>query len=193
MRSSTAPPTAVVAFAIGRCGLVSLLVVLAGSLMAGPARAERPTMPLPEEGPGQILHVRGMTFVASEGTRNEIVLRAERARFYPDHEIADLEVVEVEVEPGDDRVGFSMACDAGRLSLSSQDFVAEGNVVGTIEGGRRFETTWVAYDESEGLLYTDDPVLIADDGGLYRGGGFRYHVDEGRFRLLGGATVVQDR
>jgi hypothetical protein len=171
------------------------LVGLLGSWLVGVAvgRADQPLMELPGEDSGQILDVRGMTFVASEGTRNEIVVRAETARFYPEHEIADLQGVEVEVEPGDDRVGFSMACDGGRLNLATQSFVADGHVVGTIEGGRRFEASWVAYDEAEGVLYTDDPVLIVDEGGRYRGGGFRYLVDEGRFKLLGGATVVQDR
>ena len=67
-----------------------------------------------------------------------------------------------------------------------------GHVVGTIEGNRQFEALWVAYDEAEGVLYTDDPVLIIDEDGRYRGGGFRYFVNEARFRLEGGATVVQD-
>jgi hypothetical protein len=85
-----------------------------------------------------------------------------------------------------------MRCDVGQLNLSTQDFVAEGNVVGTIEGGRRFEALWVVYDEARGVLYTDEPVLIVDQGGRYRGGGFRYFVNEQRFRLEGGASVVQD-
>jgi hypothetical protein len=50
----------------------------------------------------------------------------------------------------------------------------------------------VAYDEAEGLLYTDEPVLIEEDEGRYRGGGFRYLVEERRFRLLGGASIVQE-
>ena len=141
---------------------------------------------------GQILKLAGMTFVASEGSANEIVLRSERARFYPDHDVADLEVVDVEVAPGSGRVGFEMSCEKGRLHLSTQDFVAEGNVVGTIEGGRRFEALWVVYDEKKGLLYTDDPVLITDEGGSYRGGGFRYHVHQQRFRLMGGASIIQE-
>lgn len=142
--------------------------------------------------PGQILRLYGMTFVASQGSSNEIVLRAERAELYPDHDVADLEVVAVEVAPGDGRVGFEMRCDSGRLNLSSQDFVAEGHVVGTIEGGRQFEAQWVAYNEADGLLYTDEPVLITDENGRYRGGGFRYFVHEHRFRLMGGASIVQE-
>ena len=133
-----------------------------------------------------------MTFVASEGSSNEIVLRAKRARLYPEHEVADLEVVAIEVAPGDGRIGFEMSCDSGRLNLSSHDFVAQGHVVGTIEGDRQFEARWVAYNEADGLLYTDEPVLITDQNGRYRGGGFRYFVHERRFRLMGGASIVQE-
>jgi hypothetical protein len=155
--------------------------------MAGP-----PELGWLDGDPGQVLVLHGMTFVASEGAANEILLRADTARFYPEREVADLEDVSVEVAPGRDRVGFSMECDSGLLNLASQDFVAQGNVVGTIEGGRQFEARWVAYDEQAGLLYTDEPVLIVDREGRYRGGGFRYLVQEQRFRLLGGATIVQE-
>jgi hypothetical protein len=160
--------------------------------LPGEARAGAPDLGWLDGDPGQVLHVRGMTFVASEASSNELILRAENARFYPDRQVADLETVYIEVAPGSDRVGFEMRCDVGQLNLSTQDFVAEGNVVGTIEGGRRFEALWVVYDEARGVLYTDEPVLIVDQGGRYRGGGFRYFVNEQRFRLEGGASVVQD-
>lgn len=159
---------------------------------AGAARADVPKLDWLEGDLGQVLHVRGMTFVASEGSANEILLRSDRARFYPDRQVADLDQVEVEVAPGDGRVGFEMQCEEGQLNLETRDFLAEGNVVGTIEGGRKFEALWVAYDEARGVLYTDDPVLIIDEDGRYRGGGFRYFVNENRFRLEGGAIVVQE-
>lgn len=171
---------------------ILLVTVLFASAVSGPSRAEAPKLGWLEGDLGQVIHIRGMTFVASEGSSNEILLRAERARFYPDRQIADLEQVEVEVAPGDGRVGFEMRCDRGQLNLSTQDFLAEGNVVGSIEGGRQFEALWVAYDEEEGLLYTDEPVLIVDEDGRYRGGGFRYFVNEQRFRLQGGVTIVQE-
>ena len=166
----------------------------AAALLGTPssAMAEAPDLGWLEGDRGQILHVTGMTFVASEGSANEILLRAETAQFYPEREVADLVDVDVQVEPGDGRLGFVMRCDEGRLNLATQAFVAEGHVVGTIEGERQFEALWVAYDEVTGVLYTDDPVLIVDRNGRYRGGGFRYFVNEGRFRLEGGATVVQE-
>lgn len=171
-------------------------ILLAASLFAAaisvPSAAETPKLGWLEGDLGQVLHIRGMIFVASEGSANEILLRAERARFYPDRQLADLEQVEVEVTPADGGSGFEMRCDRGQLNLSTRDFLAEGNVVGTIEGDLQFEALWVAYDEKKGILYTDEPVLIIDQGGSYRGGGFRYFVDEQRFRLQGGATVVQE-
>jgi LPS export ABC transporter protein LptC len=169
--------------------LVAVCLVFAVDALA---RAGVPRLDWFEGDLGQVLHVSGMTFVASKDSSNEIVLRAERTRFYPERQVADLERVEVEVAPGDGRTGFEMRCDEGRLNLATHAFVAEGNVLGTIEGGREFEAVWVAYDEEAGVLYTDDPVLITDEGGRYRGGGFRYFVDERRFRLEGGATVVQE-
>lgn len=171
-------------------GALACVCLLLGNASA--ARCAAPDLGWLDGDPGQILRLVGMTFASSEGSSNEIVLRAERAQLYPDHDVADLEVVVVEVAPGDGRVGFEMRCDRGRLNLSSQDFVAEGHVVGTIEGGRQFEAQWVAYNEADGLLYTDEPVLITDQNGRYRGGGFRYYVEQHRFRLMGGASIIQD-
>ncbi|MAG34220.1 MAG: hypothetical protein CL908_25355 [Deltaproteobacteria bacterium] len=172
--------------------LIGFLAVGAVWLAAVPSAADAPDPGWLDGEPGQVLQIRGMTFVASEGEANEILLRAERAQFYPDRQVADLEIVEVEVAPGSDRVGFEMQCDEGQLNLALQSFVAEGHVVGTIEGGRQFEALWVAYDEAKGVLYTDEPVLIVDQDGRYRGGGFRYFINENRFRLQGGASVVQE-
>ena len=169
-----------------------LAFIIASGLLATPANAEAPELEGVASDLGQELLVQGMTFVASEGSANEILLRAVRARFYPAEQIADLEEVEVEVASGEGRTGFKMRCDGGRLNLATQDFVAEGHVVGTIEGDRQFEALWVAYDEETGVLYTDEPVKITDSDGRYQGGGFRYFVNEQRFRLQGGARIVQD-
>lgn len=187
-RAGTVVAQRALAVGLAVLGLLALL----GPLAPGVGSADAPSPGWLQGDPGQVLHVQGMTFVASEGSANEILLRAERARFYPEHDVADLEDVDVDVAPGDGRVGIEMRCDEGQLNLATQDFVAVGHVVGTIAGTRQFEALWVAYDEARGVLYTDDPVLIVDPDGRYRGGGFRYFVDEGRFRLEGGATVVQD-
>ena len=68
--------------------------------------------------------------------------------------------------------------------------MARGDVHGRTEGGREFESDWVRYDHTEGVLFTEAPVLITEAGATFRGGGFRYYVRESRFSLLGGAEVV---
>jgi len=139
------------------------------------------------------LDVHGMTFVASRGDANEIVLRAREAQFRTNSEVATLEEVRATVAPDAERVGFDMTCERGELHLDTNDFYAEGNVAGETAGGRRFETDWVRYDHGRGLLFTDAPVTITErSGGTFKGGGFEYFVAERRFRLLGGASVVQE-
>jgi LPS export ABC transporter protein LptC len=138
-----------------------------------------------------VLDLTGMTFVASRGSTNEIVLRAGHAQMKSDSDHVQLQDVQTTVSPEGDRPGFDMTCERGELNLDTSDFYAEGDVRGTTDSGRTFTTTWVRYDHAEEVLFTDAPVVITEGGSSFRGGGFRYHVPERRFRLLGGASVVQ--
>jgi LPS export ABC transporter protein LptC len=137
------------------------------------------------------LDITGLTFVSSQGEQTELVVRAETARFRPDADVADLNRVNATVSAGPGRAGFEIRCDEGSLNLKSNSFWARGNVHGRTESGREFVSEWVRYDHAEGLLFTDAPVQITDSGTTLEGGGFRYYVREQRFRLLGGATLVQ--
>jgi LPS export ABC transporter protein LptC len=136
--------------------------------------------------------IRGLTFVATRGPERDLVLRAERARLDPGSNVAHLEHVESSVDPQEGVPGFEMTCDEGDLFLSTNDFLAKGNVHGTTGDGRRFTTSWVRYDHATGVASTDAPVVIEEAGGKYKGGGFRYQVKEQRFRLLGGASMVRE-
>jgi hypothetical protein len=140
-----------------------------------------------------MLDVTGMTFVGSRTDSDDVVLRAETARFDTGEELAFLYTVHATVAASEGQLGFEIHCDSSELDLSNYDFIARGNVRGQTDSGRRFVADWVRYDHAEGLLFTDAPVLITDSAGSYRGGGFRYHVREQRFRLMGGATVVTER
>ena len=138
------------------------------------------------------LNVTGMTFISSRGEQTEVVVYAEHARFRPEADVADLEVVRARVSTGDGNGGrIEIECDQGTLNLKSNSLWARGNVTGRTNDGREFSAPWVRYDHTDGLLFTDAPVLINESGTTLRGGGFRYYVREERFRLLGGAEVVQ--
>jgi LPS export ABC transporter protein LptC len=137
------------------------------------------------------LRITGMTFVASREDVNEFVLRARRAFFMPDTNIAKLENVRVMAADAEDRSSFEVSCLRGELDVETNDFLAEGNVRGTTGDGRRYTASWVRYDHEQALLYTDAPVTMEDDTGTFRGDGFRYHVKQRRFRLLGNVSLVQ--
>ena len=140
------------------------------------------------------LRVSGMTFVGSRAGASEFVVRAERAVFLPDNDVAALEDVEVTSETASDSGrAFAVSCDRGELDVMTNDFLAEGNVRGRTGDGQFYRAPWVRYEHERALLYTDAPVVMQDATGRFRGDGFRYFVKQGRFRLLGNVSLEQGR
>lgn len=137
------------------------------------------------------LDLGGVTFVASRGSASELVLLAERVHVGAGVEAADLEEVRIRVPEAEGHVGFELSCRRGRIDLSSNDFHLEGEVEGRDAEGRVFRVEWLAYDESDGLLYSDAAVVVEDASGRYQAGGLRYHIRERRLSLTGGVTVLQ--
>jgi LPS export ABC transporter protein LptC len=137
------------------------------------------------------LHVTGMTFVGSRGAVSELVLRSDTAVFHPETDIAELEVVTAVVTQSEKGQSFEMTCDRARLNLETNDFVAEGNVQGVTADGQRYSAPTVEYDHESGVLSSEAHVVMVDDSGSFQGDGFRYHVRDRRFRLLGNVRVVQ--
>jgi LPS export ABC transporter protein LptC len=138
-----------------------------------------------------LLDVRGMTFVTTQNDDDTLILRAVRAKINTDEQVAFLEQVDAEVPATQTQSSFQMRCDKGEVDLATNDFIATGNVRGSSHGGGDFSTDWVRYDHSDGVLSTEAPVVIVDDGITYRGVGFRYDIEDRRFRLLGGASVLK--
>lgn len=182
----------ILAFMPRRPTLSSALAAAALLLGSAPAPAAPPV--------GPVFELKHMTYVASDGPVNELVLDARTAQVFPAQNEAHLQDVHAHLQaPGDgsaaagpSRGSIDMRCDRGTFSIATGDFVAEGNVRGITGDGRRFQTTRLDYDRSEGLVTTDHPVVIQDETGTYRGGGFRYYVRDNRFRLVGGAEVLQE-
>jgi LPS export ABC transporter protein LptC len=144
-----------------------------------------------EEVASPSFELEGMTFVSSQAAENEVVLVAERAHVETRERVAHLEKVRAQLASGRETSGLDMTCDRGRFYFESSDFDAEGDVRGTTGDGRRFRTARLHYSHSQGLVSTNSQVVIDDETGTYRGGGFRYHVRENRFQLTHGATVEQ--
>lgn len=136
------------------------------------------------------VHVTGMTFVVSRPGQRDLVLEARRATLHPESNKAELFDAKVRATEGPRGREFDVYCDRGELDLVSNDFLAEGNVHGSTADGQRYAAPWVRYQTAQALLYTDAPVVLHDGAGTYRGDGFRYHVEERRFELLGNVSVV---
>jgi LPS export ABC transporter protein LptC len=159
----------------------ALAIAAGGILLAGLSSAE--------ELPG--LRVSGMTFVGSRGDQSELVVRSDTAFFHPDSGLADLEVVRAQVSDAKKGDSFQMECDRAELDVETNDFTATGNVRGLTGDGQRYSAPWVRYEHAASMLSTDAPVTLVDVGGTFRGDGFRYHVEERRFELLGNVVMEQ--
>jgi len=137
------------------------------------------------------LRISGMTFVGSRSDESELVVRSDTAFFHPDSDLADLRGVRATVSDAKKRESFQLECDRAELDIETNDFTATGHVRGITGDGRRYSAVWVHYDHATSTLSTDAPVTVVDSGGTFRGDGFRYHIDERRFELVG--NVVMER
>jgi LPS export ABC transporter protein LptC len=138
-----------------------------------------------------VLQVTGMTFVSSRDSVREIVVRSQHAKFHTDTKVAELDGVRAEVSEGAKGRSFSMTCDRAELDLQKNDFLAQGDVEGVTEEGQHVFAPWVRYDHAKGVVFSDAPVRMTDKSGSFRGDGFRYHVKDRRFQLLGNVRVEQ--
>lgn len=138
------------------------------------------------------LEVQGMIFVGSRAGVREVVLRSRTAHLQPEKQVAELEDVHAIVTEDEARErSFTMNCSRVELDIAKSDFFADGDVRGETAEGQRYSAPWVRYVHEQGLLYTDAPVVMNDSHGSFRGNGFRYHVHERRFELLGNVRVEQ--
>ena len=160
---------------------LALVVALAAAPQSASAAAEATS-----------LEVHGMTFVGSRAGVRELVLKSRTAWLRPETQRAELEDVSATVT--EDESGgrsFSMTCERVELDIEHNDFLADGDVRGETADGQRYSAPWVRYVHEDGLLYTDAPVEMTDSRGSFRGDGFRYHVKDRRFKLLGNVRVEQ--
>jgi lipopolysaccharide export system protein LptC len=138
------------------------------------------------------LEVQGMVFVGSRAGVREVVLRSRTAKLEPEKQVAELNDVSATVSEDDaSKRSFTMNCTRVELDIAKSDFLADGDVTGETAEGQRYSAPWVRYVHEQGLLYTDAPVQMTDAHGSFSGNGFRYHIHERRFELLGNVRVEQ--
>jgi LPS export ABC transporter protein LptC len=140
----------------------------------------------------ETLDLTKLTYVDSQKGKSGVILEAADARVLPRREQVLMQDVGLRLAMANAKGELQVSCEHGELDLQSGSFVGIGKVRGKTPDGRQFETQRLRYDHPTALVTTDAPVLIRDGGGTLRGGGFRYYVREGRLKLLGGASVVQE-
>jgi Lipopolysaccharide-assembly, LptC-related len=136
-----------------------------------------------------------MSYVLSHGDAVELVVEAHRAEISPRSGRVALVGVRARIASPSGAApaagGLELVCERGELDLETREFVASGGVAGRMQDGRTLHTERLRYRHAEGVVSSDAPVSMSDEAGEYRGRGFQYWVRADRFRLTGGARIVQ--
>ena len=141
------------------------------------------------------LALEGMRYVLARAGKAEVVVEAERADISPQSGRIELSGVRARLGKlagqSADLGGLELSCARGTLDLEAREFSATGRVEGRTQDGRSFVTDGIRYRHDRGLVASDTPVVLRDEAGETRGGGFQFWVRENRFRVSGGASVVR--
>ena len=162
--------------------LILCLALLTVALVAPPARAS-----------ADALTLRGLHFVASEGSHNTLVLRADVAHINPARARAKLQAVHARLganAPGaqpSSRApavgGLEFHCAHGEFDFETRNISATGAVRGATHDGRRFETERLRYDAARARIAGDAPIVVYESAGVFEGTGFEYFIAEDKFLL----------
>jgi hypothetical protein len=165
------------------------------AILAAALAAWFPIASLAETPRAVALALDGMRYVLARGGKAEVVVEAERADVSPQSGRIELSGVRARLGKlagqSADLGGLELSCARGTLDLEAREFSAIGRVEGRTQDGRSFVTDGIRYRHDRGLVASDAPVLLSDEAGETRGGGFQFWVRENRFRVSGGATVVR--
>ena len=135
------------------------------------------------------MQIERLTFVASTAGTTDILVRARSAVIDHAADKAELDAVHAAWTDEAGRPSLEIDCERGELDLVTNDLLAEGDVRGLLADGRRFEGPWLRYDRKRGVAFTRADVRIIEGERVLSGGGFEYHVRDGRLRLTSGASV----
>ena len=144
-----------------------------------------------DEPPKSTLVLGGLVFTSTGGNAADFTLWADHATIDMSSERLRLEQVGLRIRPQHGRPHVDLRCREGFLEVKTHSFRLQGDVRGRIGDGRTVQADWVAYDEIEGVLYSETSVLVEDQTSVYRGGGFRYLISEGALELFSGVQVLR--
>src|SRR3990172_5113229 len=114
--------------------LAAALASAAGHAAARAAEEARPEARVPGV-ESQVL-VTGMSLVVSRADEGDLVLDARRATLHPETNTAELHDATLRALRPDRSLGFDVEFAHGELDLSSNDFLAEGDVHGRTGDGQ---------------------------------------------------------
>ncbi|PLY04155.1 MAG: LPS export ABC transporter periplasmic protein LptC [Desulfuromonas sp.] len=124
------------------------------------------------------LELRDVTFTESEDGVPVWSLRAERADYTRNGQVADFQVIEVTFFSSEKEERARLTANSALADLSTHELTARGDVkLHTVDGGR-LSTEVLNYRYQDKLLWTDRSVLFERHGVHIEGLGMTYDLEQ---------------
>jgi LPS export ABC transporter protein LptC len=121
------------------------------------------------------------TDVGQSGEKWEI--KADTAQYIKKENVALFDKIRVRMLTADGK-SFTLTGDKGRFQTEKKDIEIVGNVEGTSDGGERFTTDKLSYNNAEGKIYTDSAVTMSSGQMKIRGTGLTVNMKSGELTLV---------
>lgn len=134
------------------------------------------------------LSVKGIDLKEMDGERVVWELRAEEGRYYRDKGYIELSRVRMRFYSKDGKT-YDLSGREGKYYQKTGNLFLSGNVVGISSNGYRIDTDSLLYRAREGVIETEDPVIIKGRDMVVKGRGLLIDVRRSLFSLKGGVRT----
>jgi LPS export ABC transporter protein LptC len=121
------------------------------------------------------------TDVGQSGEKWEI--KADTVQYLKKENVALFDKVRVRMMTAEGK-SFTLTGDKGRFQTEKKDIEIVGNVEGTSDGGERFTTDKLNYNNAEGKIYTNSAVTMASGQMKIVGTGLTVNLKSGELTLV---------
>lgn len=128
--------------------------------------------------------VRIQDFIFTEVGRNNVKweVRAKMAQYQKKINIATFDKVQITLTTQQGKV-YIMTGDEGKMQTETKDVELKGHVVVISDSGDKFSTDYLCYSDAQKKVYTDAPVMMANEKMKIQGVGLSIFVDKGELLL----------
>jgi LPS export ABC transporter protein LptC len=119
-------------------------------------------------------------------------LRSDKARYFKDKKIIELENLEVVFYRSNGTI-YRLTGKRGTIEMETENFTVQGDITGVMPDNTRFSTQSFSYDNKKRVVTTPDKVFITRDTFSMEGVGMIIDIKEEKLSLLNNVKATENK